>query len=62
MLYQVDVDLKSQDDDSLRELVFKTDDEGVKILKDWKTVSDFWPDQPAFDRLHVFITLPLFGE
>lgn len=43
MLDQVDVDLKPQDhdDDSLRELAFKLDDEGVEMLEDWKTDSDF---------------------
>jgi len=53
MLYQVDVDLKYHDDDSLRELTFTEDVGGVEKLIDWKTVSDVWPDQPAFDRLHV---------
>jgi len=57
MLYQVDVDLKFHDDASLHELAFTEDAEGVEKLIDWKTVSDIWPDQPAFDRLHVFVTL-----
>jgi len=56
------VDLKYHDDDSLRELTFTEDVGGVEKLIDWKTVSDVWPDQPAFDRLHVSITLLSSGE
>jgi len=57
MLYQVDVDLTSHDDASLRELAFTEDAKDVEKLINWKTVSDIWPDQPAFDRLHVFVTV-----
>ena len=62
MLYQVDVGLKSHDGHSLREIAVTEDVEGVEKLIDWKTVSDVWPDQPAFNRLDVSITLLSSGE
>ena len=62
MLYQVDLDLKSHDEDSVSKLAITVDDEGVEKLIDWKTVSDFWPNQPPFDRLDIFIKLLPSGE
>ena len=62
MVYQVDVDLEPHNDESLSKLAIQKDDEGVEKLKDWKTISYFWPDQPAIGRLHVFIKLPSSGE
>ena len=60
---QVDVDLESYCG-TFRELTFKKSDEGVERLKEWETVSSFWPDQSS-DRppkLRVFVKLPSYSE
>lgn len=62
LCWQVDVDLESNRG-TFNRLAFKEDDEGVERLREWKTVSSFWPDGPTGPpRLHIFVTLPSYGE
>jgi hypothetical protein len=35
---------------------------GVEALAEWKKVSHFWPRQPAEDKLHVLVKLPVAGK
>jgi len=60
---QVDVDLESHRG-TFHEFAFKKDDEGVELLKEWNTVSSFWPDQSANrqPRLQIFVKLPSYSE
>ena len=63
MSRQVDLDLESYRG-TFHELAFKKDDEGVEPLREWKTVSSFWPDQSADrqPRLQIFVKLPSYRE
>jgi hypothetical protein len=60
-LSQVDLDL-AQNKKSFSGLDFKEDAKDVQELSPWDHVSDFWPNQPPSNRLHVFVKRPATGE
>jgi len=62
MLFQVDIDLRGHNEDTLSRLRFENDDIGVERLTEWERVEKFWPEQPADAHLSVFVKLPAIGE
>jgi hypothetical protein len=62
ILWQVGIGIDVDDEDSLGRLSITECDEGVHRLKTHKCVSDFWQEQPAKGRLHVFVKFPATGE
>ena len=61
-LFQVDVDLDSQTEESFRNLKFKDGDKDVEKLVDWKPIRHYWLVGPAGDKLHIFVKLPAVGK
>jgi hypothetical protein len=61
MLGQVDICLDSHGD-SLQQLAITEDGEGVQNLTEWKLISEYWDEQPADGRLHIFVKPPTTGE
>jgi hypothetical protein len=62
MLFQVDIDLRGHNADSLSRLRIENDDIGVERLTEWESVEELWPEQPADKYLSVFVKLPAIGE
>jgi hypothetical protein len=62
MFFQVDIDLRGHNGDSLSRLRIENDDIGVERLTEWESVEELWPEQPADKYLSVFVKLPAIGE
>jgi hypothetical protein len=58
VLCQVQIDINVP----LRELVFGLDGGNDVELDQTKKVSNYWPDEPPDDTLHVGVKLPDYGE
>ena len=59
---QVNVNLNTFDDDSLSHLKLEENDEGVEKLTPWKSVFEYWSNQPPSEHLHIIVKVRGTGE
>ena len=56
---QVDIDLTGTE--SLNLLTIDPDENGVQMLRGHQLVFEIWPEQPARNKIHIFVKLPATG-